>query len=637
MKQLLFCIGLLFNFFSFAQSYNPDQVKPKAMDQYDKAVELLKIGEVKEAIPVLQNCLIIDSNFVDAYLSLAAAYGQLKQYPAAVKLYERAKQKDPLYFQVYQLPYSINLAGDGRFQDALETIQQFLLLPKLSDKSINAANFRKRCYIFAIDYTSKHPNQDNYTFTPLNLGDSVNSRFAEYYPSVTVTDNKLIFTRAGDHSREDFMETSLHKKTFSLAKPIQGDINIEPKKGAITASQDGEWILFAGQFSGQGFGNYDIYKSVYTPLGWSEPENLGANINTDFWESSPSLSPDNRVLFFSSSRPGGFGGKDLYSSFRNAEGKWTLARNMGPTINTAGDELAPFIHPDNQTVYYTSNGLPGYGGSDLYLLRKNTAGEWGLPINLGYPINTIENEGSLAVSADGLTAYYASDRADSRGDLDLYQFEMRPDIRPFRTLYVKGIVTDKKTTKGLPSTVELIDNENNTALMKIQTDEKGEYFITLPVGKDYTFTVIRKGFLFYSELYTLREKEADSVYVKNIALEPVSLNANFVFNNIQFANNSFSLPNSGLIELDKLYQILQENPSVKLEISGHTDITGKHEDNQLLSTNRAKAIVDYLISKGIDSKRLNYKGYAATKPLADNNTDAGKAKNRRTEFTIIGL
>ena len=637
MKQLLFCIGLLFNFFSFAQSYNPDQVKPKAMDQYDKAVELLKIGEVKEAIPILQNCLIIDSNFVDAYLSLAAAYGQLKQYPAAIKLYERAKHKDPLYFQVYQLPYSINLAGDGRFQDALETIQQFLLLPKLSDKSINAANFRKRCYIFAIDYTSKHPNQDNYTFTPLNLGDSVNSRFAEYYPSVTVTDNKLIFTRAGDHSREDFMETSLHKKTFSLAKPIQGDINIEPKKGAITASQDGEWILFAGQFSGQGFGNYDIYKSVYTPLGWSEPENLGANINTDFWESSPSLSPDNRVLFFSSSRPGGFGGKDLYSSFRNAEGKWTLARNMGPTINTAGDELAPFIHPDNQTVYYTSNGLPGYGGSDLYLLRKNTAGEWGLPINLGYPINTIENEGSLAVSADGLTAYYASDRADSRGDLDLYQFEMRPDIRPFRTLYVKGIVTDKKTTKGLPSTVELIDNENNTALMKIQTDEKGEYFITLPVGKDYTFTVIRKGFLFYSELYTLREKEADSVYVKNIALEPVSLNANFVFNNIQFANNSFSLPNSGLIELDKLYQILQENPSVKLEISGHTDITGKHEDNQLLSTNRAKAIVDYLISKGIDSKRLNYKGYAATKPLADNNTDAGKAKNRRTEFTIIGL
>ena len=637
MKQLLFCIGLLFNFFSFAQSYNPDQVKPKAMDQYDKAVELLKIGEVKEAIPVLQNCLIIDSNFVDAYLSLAAAYGQLKQYPAAVKLYERAKHKDPLYFQVYQLPYSINLAGDGRFQEALETILQFLLLPKLSDKSINAANFRKRCYIFAIDYTSKHPNQDNYTFTPLNLGDSVNSRFAEYYPSVTVTDNKLIFTRAGDHSREDFMETSLHKKTFSLAKPIQGDINIEPKKGAITASQDGEWILFAGQFSGQGFGNYDIYKSVYTPLGWSEPENLGANINTDFWESSPSLSPDNRVLFFSSSRPGGFGGKDLYSSFRNAEGKWTLARNMGPTINTAGDELAPFIHPDNQTVYYTSNGLPGYGGSDLYLLRKNTAGEWGLPINLGYPINPIENEGSLAVSADGLTAYYASDRADSRGDLDLYQFEMRPDIRPFRTLYVKGIVTDKKTTKGLPSTVELIDNENNTALMKIQTDEKGEYFITLPVGKDYTFTVIRKGFLFYSELYTLREKEADSVYVKNIALEPVSLNANFVFNNIQFANNSFSLPNSGLIELDKLYQILQENPSVKLEISGHTDITGKHEDNQLLSTNRAKAIVDYLISKGIDSKRLNYKGYAATKPLADNNTDAGKAKNRRTEFTIIGL
>jgi outer membrane protein OmpA-like peptidoglycan-associated protein len=637
MKQLFFFVASLFHFFSIAQTYNPNSVKPKALDQYDRAVELLKLGEVKDAIPVLQNCLLIDSNFVDAYLSLAAAYGQLKQYPASIKLYEKGKRKDSLYFQVYQLPYSINLAGAGRFQEALQTVNSFLSLPKLSERSINAANFRKRCYSFAIDYANKHPNQGKYLFAPINLGDSVNSPYAEYYPSVTVTDNKLIFTRAGEHLREDFMESSINKKSFSLAKPIQGDINIEPKKGAITASQDGEWILFAGQFSGQGFGNYDIYKSVYTPTGWSEPENLGANINTDFWESSPSLSPDNRVLFFSSNRPGGYGGKDLYISYRNAEGKWTPARNMGPTINTAGDELAPFIHPDNQTVYFTSDGLPGYGGSDLYMLRKNAAGEWGLPENLGYPINTIENEGSLAVSADGLTAYYASDRADSRGDLDLYEFEMRPDIRPFRTLYVKGVVTDKKNGKGLPSTVELIDNENNTALMKIQTDEKGEYLITLPVGKDYTFTVNRKGFLFYSEIYTLRAKEADSVYVKNIALEPVSLNANFVFNNVQFANNSYSLPNNGLIELDKLFQVLQENPSVKLEISGHTDNTGKLEDNQLLSTNRAKAIVDYLISKGIDAKRLNFKGYASSKPLAENNTESGRAKNRRTEFTIIGL
>jgi outer membrane protein OmpA-like peptidoglycan-associated protein len=376
---------------------------------------------------------------------------------------------------------------------------------------------------------------------------------------------------------------------------------------------------------------------VYTPQGWSEPENLGANINTEFWESSPSLSPDNRVLFFSSNRPGGYGGKDLYISYRTAEGKWSPAKNMGPEINTKGDELAPFIHPDNQTLYYTSDGLPGYGGSDIYVLRKKGDGDWGIPENIGYPINTIENEGSLAVSADGLTAYYASDRADSRGDLDLYQFEMRPDIRPFRTLYVKGFVTDKQNGKGLPSSVELYDNDNNKALMKVQTDEKGEYFITLPTGRDYTFTVNRKGYLFYSEQYVLSKKEADSTYQKNIALQAIALNANFVFNNILFKNNSYELPSAAFIELNKLLQVLSENPSIKLEISGHTDNVGKQEDNLLLSTNRAKAIVTYLNTNGVDIKRLSYKGYGASKPIADNNKEEGRAKNRRTEFTITAL
>lgn len=637
MKSLFFLSALLVCSFGFSQTYQPDLIKPKALDLYDKAIMLLGDEQLKDAVPVLQDCILIDSNFVDAYLSLAAAYGQLKSYKESVLLYQRARIKDTSYFQVYKLPYSINLAGLGRFEDALQQVTEFLSIPKISERSIKSGNYRKRCYEFAIDYQKKHPQQNLYRFEPVNLGDSVNSIYSEYYPSVTVSDNILVFTRRGEHLREDFMESNMSKKGFSFAQPIKGDINIEPKKGAITSSQDGEWILFAGQFSGQGFGNFDIYKSVYTPKGWSEPENLGANINTEFWESSPSLSPDNRVLYFSSNRPGGYGGKDLYVSYRNAEGKWSPAKNMGPSINTAGDELAPFIHPDNQTLYFTSDGLPGYGGSDIYLLRKKLDGEWSAPQNLGYPINTIENEGSLAVSADGLTAYYASDRVDSRGELDLYKFEMRPDIRPYRTLFVKGFVTDKVSKKGLPSSVELFDNENNKALMKVQTDEKGEYFITLPTGRDYTFTVNRKGYLFYSELYALSSKEADSVYQKNIPLQPVTLNANFVFNNILFKNNSYELPSSGLIELDKLLQVLNENPTIRVEISGHTDNLGKPEDNQILSTNRAKAIVTYLTSKGVDIKRLVYKGYADTKPIAENNTDAGRAKNRRTEFTIIGL
>jgi hypothetical protein len=215
----------------------------------------------------------------------------------------------------------------------------------------------------------------------------------------------LVFTRRGNQIREDFYQSTINGKQLGRASLIKGDINFESQKGAITVSQDGEWVLFTARFTEGGFGDFDLYISYYTPQGWSEPQNLGEAINTEFWESSPTISPDKRVLYFSSNRPGGFGGSDIYMSHLQSNGKWSPAINMGSTINTAGDDQAPFIHADNQTMYFTSNGLQGYGGSDLFIVRKNSKGEWGIPENLGYPINTIENEGSLAVSADGLTAY----------------------------------------------------------------------------------------------------------------------------------------------------------------------------------------------------------------------------------------
>ena len=281
--------------------------------------------------------------------------------------------------------------------------------------------------------------------------------------------------------------------------------------------------------------------------------------------------------------------------------------------------------------------MPGYGNTDLYVTKKMALDEWSVPENLGYPINTIEDEGSICISSDGSTAYYASDRADSRGGLDLYKFELRDDIKPFKTLYVKGTVSDAKTQKGLPCSVELIDNSSNKTIMKITADELGKYFIPLPIGKDYTFVVNRKGYLFYSNLYELSKQKSDSIYTKYIALEPIELNAVKVFRNVQFESKSFNLLPISLVELDKLLQVLQDNATLKLEIKGHTDNVGKTEDNIKLSTNRAKAVVDYLIGKGIAATRLTYKGLGATNPIADNNTEEGKFKNRRTEFVIVGL
>jgi len=636
-RQLIICCAfLLLSTLSFAQT-PPQSYNPKALKKYNEALVALEDNRSTDGIALLGNALQIDSNFIDAYLSLAGALGNTKQYKKAVTVYERARLKDSIYFTPYLLPYSINLAGLGQFEEALAAINQFVTLDGLSGRSLKAAQYRKKTFEFAVSAPQKNKNA-SYVFAPKNLGDSVNSRFSEYYPSVTVTDDALVFTRRTGNAREDFMLSGIpHKDSFNKAAPLDGDINLEPRKGAITVSQDGDWLFFAADIAGAGIGGFDIYKSVYTPTGWSEQENLGDSINTDFWESSPAISPDKRALYFSSTRPGGYGGADLYVSYLKPNGRWTEAANMGSSVNTAGDELAPFIHADNQTLYFTSDGLPGYGGSDLFVLKKLSNGKWGTPENMGYPINTIENEGSLAVAADGYTAYYASDREDSRGGLDIYSFTLPAHARPYKTIYVKGNITDLLTKKGLPANLELTDNATGTIINKVQTDELGHYFITLPEGKDYTFTVNRKGYLFYSSAYALSGAAPDSTYIKNIALEPIKLASNFVFTQVLFDNNSYALLPASLPELNKLVQILEENPGMHIQISGHTDNIGKAADNLTLSTSRAKAIVQYVSSKGIATERLTYKGFGSSEPIATNETAAGRALNRRTSFTITKL
>lgn len=619
----------------FAQT-DINTVNPKAAKAYNDAMLQIQDGLIKDAIPLLGKAISYEPKFIDAYLSLAGVYGELKDYEKSVHYYEIARAIDTAYFKYYQLSYSINLAGLGKFEDALHAVDTFLAIPKQNDRAIKSAMYRRGCYQFAIDYANTQQVTD-YAFTPVNLGDSINSTSSEYFPSFTIDDSILVYTRRGEGIREDFMMSNKTANGYSYATLINGQLNEEAQKGAINISQDGEWLVFAGNFSGKGYGDFDLYISYNTPQGWSAPINLGENINTEFWESSPSLSPDKNALYFSSNRPGGYGGSDIYVSYRAANGKWGPAINMGPLINTKGDEQAPFIHADNNTLYFTSNGLPGYGGSDLYIVRKDSTGKWGTPENLGYPINTIENEGSLFIASDGSTAYYASDRADSRGGLDLYKFNMRKDLQPQKTLYVQGTVSDAVTHKNIPCSVELIDNNDQKTISKVQTDETGFYFITLPVGKDYTFTVNRKGYLFYSDLFELSKKEADSTYVKDISLQPIAINASVTLKNIQFALNSAQLEPVSMIELDKLLQLMNDNPTIKVQINGHTDNTGTDTHNNQLSLDRAKAVANYLVSKGIAASRLSWKGFGSSKPVADNNTEEGRAINRRTEFVITGL
>jgi Outer membrane protein and related peptidoglycan-associated (lipo)proteins len=635
MMKFLSAICLLFLLCCSARAqYDPDKVNRKARALFEQAYAYSKEGDYEKSIQALQDAVKIEPGFLDAWLSIAGVYGEMKNYEKAVEYYEKAKAMDSAWFLDYNLPYSISLAGIGEFQKALEAIDKFLANPAINEASRKAGNYRRKTYQFAVDYANQHPMGD-YSFKPENLGDSINTSASEYFPALTLDAQELIFTRRTS-AGEDFYGAKKTNGQWTKAQRLTGEINSNMNEGAQNISQDGQWLIFTGCNFPDGRGSCDLYISWLTPEGWSAPENLGNTINTEAWESAPSLSPDKRHLYFASGRLGGYGGMDIYVSHLLPNGRWTEPENLGPEINTIGDESSPFIHADNQTLYFTSTGHLGYGGSDLFMVKKLPDNKWSKPINLGYPINTIEHEGSLVVAADGKTAYYASDRSDSRGGLDIYTFELRDEIRPARTLWVKGKVYDKKTGKGLPSGIALTDLATREVLSQVQTDENGHYLVTLPVGKDYAFNVNRKGYLFFSENFPLAQKAPDSTYNIDIPLQPIEANASMVLKNIFFDVNKYELKAESMVELDKLYELLRDNPSVTIEISGHTDNVGKAADNMTLSNNRAQAVVKYLTGKGIDAKRLSYKGYGATQPIADNATEAGRAQNRRTEVRVTG-
>ncbi|MEO8583981.1 MAG: OmpA family protein [Flavitalea sp.] len=631
-KYLFFLLLLCFSLNISGQS-KMDKKSKRAEDLYNKGLQMAADGNIKEAIATLESASKIDNKFVDAYLSLGGMHGELKEYTLAIENYEKARNIDSNYFKDYSLPYSINLAGSGNFEKALAAANDFLSVKQLNAGSLKAGQYRKSCYEFAIDYAKKKGISD-YKFDPKNLGDSINSEVSEYFPALTIDGSQLLYTRRVRNMNEDFYESFKTDGHWTKSKSLIGNINTSLNEGAQNISQDGEWLIFTGCNFPEGKGSCDLYISYLTEQGWSSPENLGSKINTEAWESAPSLSPDKRDLYFASTREGGYGKADIYVSHRQINGIWSEPENAGPLINTSGNESSPFIHADNQTLYFTSDGHPGYGSDDLYMIRKNKNG-WDSAQNLGYPINTIEAEGSMVVAADGHTAYYASDRSDSRGGFDLYTFDLREDVRPAKTLWVKGKVFDAKTKRGLPSAVELTDLSTQQLVSKVQTDETGSYLITLPVGKDYAFNVNRKGYLFYSDNFSLKDHAPDSTYHKDIPLQPLTRDATVILKNIFFDVNRFELKPESFSELDNVVSLLKENPSLKIGINGHTDNTGIAADNLKLSNNRALAVIKYLGLKGIEATRLSSKGMGSQQPVADNNTEEGRAQNRRTEMKVM--
>ncbi|RYY44407.1 MAG: flagellar motor protein MotB [Chitinophagaceae bacterium] len=546
----LFASPMLIN----AQWYDPEKVNKKAGDIYGQAYESARDGSYENAIKLLNEALKLEPRFVDVFLSRAGMYANMKNYKASVTDFETAMQMDAVYSNTYLLPYAISLAGTGNFDKALTTVNRFLQTPGLNEQSIKAGNYRKQSFEYAVDYAKQAQAKGlpGYVFAPKNMGDAINSTALEYFPSFTIDGSKMIFTRRLDGD-EDFYESNNNNGNWTPAAPLAGKINTNLNEGAQNISQDGEWLIFTGCNYPEGAGSCDLYIAYKMKNGsWTEAENMGPAINTEFWESSPSLSPDKRHLYFSSNRLGGLGGKDIWMSTRQANGKWGKPVNLGPGINTKSDEGCPFIHADNQTLYFNSNGHEGYGLTDLYLSKRTSDESWGPAVNLGYPINTIDDEGSLIVSSDGKTAFYASDGMDTKGGLDLYTFTMREDVQANRTLWVRGKVFDKKTKAGLPSSVELTDLHTRQLISKLQTDEEGNYLVTLPVGKDYAFNVNRKGYLFYSDNFSMKANQPDSALVVDIPLQPIEAGAMIVLKNIFFDSKKWELKDASKTELDQV-------------------------------------------------------------------------------------
>lgn len=630
----LFCIIFSMTVFqSKAQWYDPEKVNKKARQVYESAYDLAMQGNYQGSIEKIDEALKIEPRYVEAYLSRAGIYADLKQYQQSVADFEKAFELDSVFSSTYLLPYSISLASIGKFQTALQCINRFLATPNLNKQSIKAGEYRKSEYEFAVNYEKQHPDS-NYRFTPVHLGPGINTTNHEYFPSLTIDGKKMVFTRRVNND-EDFYESVLKNNEWQPASPVKGKLNTNLNEGAQTISQDGSWLIFTGCNYDDGFGSCDLYISYLNRNGeWTEAENMGDIINSEKWESTPSLSPDKKDLYFSSSRNGGYGGKDIWVSHRLADGKWSLPENLGPKINTYGDETCPFIHSDNNTLYFNSNAHMGYGMSDIFVTRKDEKDQWILPLNLGYPVNTTDDEGSLFVSADGSTAYYASDKGTLENKIDIYSFQLKPEVSAQKTLWINGKVTDVKTGAGLPSSVVITEMSSRKKTSRIQTDEEGNFLATLPSGYEYSLEVSRKGYLFYSDHFNT-QNPTDSFFVLQAPLQPINKGANIILKNIFFDSRDSTLKPVSATELDIVVQLMKDNPAMIIEVAGHTDNEGSKEYNRILSLSRARSVATYLKSKGIAATRVTAKGYGDTQPIAENTSEKGKSLNRRTEINIV--
>lgn len=618
----------------------------KAIKKYEEALAHYQVFEYDQTLQLLEELSKENPDFIEAHYMLAQVYDETGNTHKAIVPLKAALAANENYYPAGWMMLSECYFAEGQYKEAEEAISKFMKYPKENANQERRSQLLLSSCVFAQN-ALMHP----VPFEPVNLGSGVNTAASEYYPCITADKKTLLFTRLISDNRafqgkqEDFYLAQNSNGKWLDAQPVK-EINTLHNEGAPTLSADGQLMIFTacelgdGTWGGdrQGIGSCDLFYSTRTASGWSAAKNMGNGINTGTWESQPSYCADGRTLYFVRGKRTAHGivEQDIYYSYIRPDGQWSAPEKVPGKVNTPFEEESVMIHPDGRTLYFSSNGHSGMGGLDIFMSRMTPSGDWDVPVNLGYPINTYANENSIQVTADGDIALFASERDGGFGGLDLYQFELHDKVRATPVTYVKGTISDKLSYKKLDAHLELIDLETGKVIVESYSSAyNGEFLLCIPSGRDYALNVNKEGYLFHSENFSLKNYTSLEPYKLDILLQKLRPGAVIPLNNVFFETNKYDLLPQSKTELDRLVLLLQANPTRKVEIGGHTDNVGNDQANQVLSENRANSVVQYLISKGIPADKLISKGYGETEPVDSNETDSGRAKNRRTELKIV--
>ncbi len=628
---------------SFGQGEHLSTTNKKAEKWFYMAVDSYQGKYFDKAIVEVKKALEQDPAFTEAYILQGDIYAGDQQYEKAVDSYQSAiKTNKPFSPNLYYILANMQL-NMGRYSDSRSNFLRFLEFEGLPDAMRQQSEKRIKSCEFAMQCVA-----NPVPFSPVNLGDSINTRYDEYINAITPDEERLYFTRKNPRNAQTIDQSQDYEEDFYIAHKADSawteavnlgpPINSHGNEGALNISPDGKYLFFAACNREDGFGSCDIYWAKRIGNGWSEPVNLGPVVNSPQWDSQPSFSSDGKTLYFASKRPGGKGSSDIWKTELQPGDQWSNPVNLGDSINTKAEEMAPFIHPDDQTLYFSSKGHPGLGGYDLFYSRKDMKGEWHRPVNLGYPINTNADEITLVVNAKGNLAYISSDVQGGKGRQDIYQFPLYKEARPMLTTYFKGIVYDVETREKLEARFELIDLATSKTCAEASSDKvTGGFLLVLPTEKNYALNVSRDGYLFYSDNFFLTGTNSQGKpFLKNIPLKPIKIGEAVILKNIFFDTDKYILKDESLAELQKLLGFLRKNPKLKIVINGHTDNVGSAEHNLELSGNRAKAVYEFLVQHDVAVSRLSYAGFGFSQPIDVNTTEQGRANNRRTEFKVVG-